>query len=87
MGFEDLRMVDTIICQFLTAIRTCEDDGLTSDAEFRGEYKATVTLLSVRKVEGQERSLNTNLPRRILCAMVRSVVHGTRRLKAPTSKL
>lgn len=37
VNFEDLRMVDTIICQFLTAIRTCEDDGVTSDEEFRGE--------------------------------------------------
>lgn len=37
MNFEDLRMVDTIICQFVTAIRTCEDDGLASDEEFRGE--------------------------------------------------
>lgn len=31
-------MVDTIITQFVTAIRTCENDGLTSDEEFRGEW-------------------------------------------------
>ena len=37
MGFEDLAMVDIIITQFMTAIRTCEKDGLTSDKEFRGE--------------------------------------------------
>lgn len=30
-------MVDIIITQFVTAIRTCEKDGLTSDEEFRGE--------------------------------------------------
>lgn len=29
-------MVDIIITQFITAIRTCENDGLTSDEEFRG---------------------------------------------------
>lgn len=38
VGVEDLRMVDSIICQFLTAIRSCEDDGLTSDQEFRGDF-------------------------------------------------
>lgn len=37
VGFEDLRMVDTIICQFITAIRNCEEDGLTSDDDFRGK--------------------------------------------------
>lgn len=37
VGFADLRLVDTIICQFITAIETCEEDGLTSDKEFRGE--------------------------------------------------
>ncbi|CAM9606720.1 unnamed protein product [Discosporangium mesarthrocarpum] len=38
IGFEDLRMVDTITCQFLTAIRDCEDDGLNSEVEFREKY-------------------------------------------------
>lgn len=37
MDFEDLEMVDTIVCQFINAIRSCEDDGLTSDQAFRGE--------------------------------------------------
>ena len=30
-------MVDTIICQFITAIKNCEEDGLTSDDDFRGK--------------------------------------------------
>eukprot|EP00903_Cladosiphon_okamuranus_P019656 g18070.t4 len=38
VGFEDLAMVDIIITQFITAIRTCEKDGLTSDKEFREMY-------------------------------------------------
>lgn len=43
MGFEDLAMVDIIITQFITAIRTCENDGLTSDKEFRGECVILIT--------------------------------------------
>ncbi|CAM9123344.1 unnamed protein product [Choristocarpus tenellus] len=38
IGFDDLVMVDTITCQFLTAIRDCEDDGLTSEVEFADKY-------------------------------------------------
>lgn len=30
-------MVDTIICQFITAIENCEEDGVTSDDHFRGK--------------------------------------------------
>lgn len=40
VNFEDLSMVDTIITQFITAIRTCESDGLTTDEEFRGELES-----------------------------------------------
>lgn len=39
VDFEDLTLVDTIITQFITAIRTCENDGLTTDEEFRGELE------------------------------------------------
>lgn len=48
IGFEDLRLVDTIICQFLTAIRSCEDDGLTSDEQFRGEHSVEKHLVFFR---------------------------------------
>jgi E3 ubiquitin-protein ligase HERC2 len=38
VGLEDLRAIDTIACQFLSAIRDCGGDGITDEAAFRDVY-------------------------------------------------
>ncbi|CAM9093982.1 unnamed protein product [Chrysoparadoxa australica] len=43
VGLEDLRAIDTITCQFLTAIRCCEDDNITSEALFEEKYGGKLT--------------------------------------------
>ncbi|KAG5176468.1 hypothetical protein JKP88DRAFT_196590 [Tribonema minus] len=78
-NLDDLRAIDNITCQFLEAIRTCEHEGIHSDAAFDAQYgdKLVFTYTGSDGVErelipgGRERTV-TFRNRHAFCDLVES---------------